>query len=369
MIIDKAKDELELVTENEATKKEMLGTIALPRNLDILSSRLPKPNYELVGDKSTPIEKVKHNEVPMNKKLQVESIRNVEPIKKVVPPLIKSIGKKVEPIQSRPIIQRIHPEKIKPYRYHNQQSEAMNLRCKYRNEVQEVINSQQIQGTEKGILDTRPSYLVERNKRENLKDHINFLYSNERKIASSQEPRRYQDLPPVQHKPSTKQQNRHPPPRIYHQKIPFLKKPQVERPINRQRKIASVDVIRKQEQNKRVAEYYKANPMRIKLNPIHYERQPNNIGKPKVNNGLIYHKNYKGYSDNSVYKSKPQYNIKQSINTEELEYKKPKQFYNGKEVESGNGVVIQKYKPIQVKKVEKMVLQRPHYNVLPEWWG
>jgi len=353
IVVNKAKDELTLVAANEAMAEgEMLGTIALPRNLDILSSRLPKPNYESVQDKR---DLIKVNEMPMglNKRQQIELIERG--IEKIAPPLIRSVEKRVELIHPRPVIQKIEPEIIKPYRY--------------RNEVQKVINSQQVQ-SEKDILDIRPSYLAERNKRKNLKDNISLLYSNERKITSSQEPKRYQDLPPIQYKPSTRQQDRHPLPRVCQQKIPFLKNPQVEKPIIGQKKIASVDSMRIQEQNKRLAEYYKANPMKIKLNYLHYERQHakpyHNIGNPKVNNELIYNKKYKGHLDNLIYKNKPQYNSKQHVNNKEFEYKKAKHYYNGKEVESGNGVIMQKH---QLPPVKKVILQRPHYNVLPEWWG
>ena len=47
MIEKRAKQELQLIAANQAMDAgKMLGTIALPRNLNILSSRLPKPNYE-----------------------------------------------------------------------------------------------------------------------------------------------------------------------------------------------------------------------------------------------------------------------------------------------------------------------------------
>ena len=47
IVISKANKEIELINANMAmTSGEMLGTIMLPSNLNVLAKRLPKPNYQ-----------------------------------------------------------------------------------------------------------------------------------------------------------------------------------------------------------------------------------------------------------------------------------------------------------------------------------
>lgn len=150
--------------------------------------------------------------------------------------------------------------------------------------------------------------------------------------------------------------------------------------------MASVEALRRQENTKRIADYFRANPIRAGLNlrglnPSYegrapsYNEQARYVGKPKVRDGLIYHRDYKGYFDNPIYGNKPQYISKPRNDNGEFEYGKAKQYYNGKQLQN-NAVIIpryqqesSKYKLAPIRQVGKAVLQRPHYNVLPNWWG
>eukprot|EP00826_Nyctotherus_ovalis_P036236 TRINITY_DN3199_c0_g2_i5.p1 TRINITY_DN3199_c0_g2~~TRINITY_DN3199_c0_g2_i5.p1 ORF type:complete len:289 (+),score=30.55 TRINITY_DN3199_c0_g2_i5:79-945(+) len=279
--------------------------------------------------------------------------------------------KQPDPTQPRPISLKNDLIKIQPY--------------KYRNEVKDVIKSLQQPDTQSTPA-MQVKYLAERNRRRAHQDHITPLYSLGRKVASSQEPRRHVMLyAPGVGKPGTRQQDRVVLAPAYNfqgnrigneHKVPgkvLLKNSQVGKIA--ERRIASVEGLRRQENNKRLAEYFKASPVQrkpVQLNE-RLQKPHNNLGKPREKEGLIYYKGYKGYFDNHIYRNKPQYNSGQDSHNKikEQEYRNAKQYYNGKQVH--NGVIIpresSRYQPAPIRQAGRAVLQRPHYNVLPDWWG
>jgi len=123
-----------------------------------------------------------------------------------------------------------------------------------------------------------------------------------------------------------------------------------------------VEASRRQKNNKRLIEYFRVNPIRAELNLKALNLPKPEVKEPQYNkfkNELIYYNDCKKYFDNPIYSNKKNSNE---------EYK----YYNGEKVPS-NGIVMPRYKPVYqpvpILQVGKSILQRPHYNVLPNWWG
>jgi len=190
IIEKKAKGELELVIANQAMAAgEILGTIMLPNNLNALSNRLPKPNYESKKKKSPSVEELigKLDKTPMNLHRGGQSVIGGRP-----PPPIKN-ERKIEDVEKKKVvIQRNVP--IRGRELYN-----------YRSEERKIISSQQ----QRHVIN------------EHIKDKNNDLHPKERKIISSQESKRYiaRDLPLLE-LPTTKQHDRRP--LILPLKIPYM---------------------------------------------------------------------------------------------------------------------------------------------------
>lgn len=85
MIAEHNKDETALaVIDNSLASGEILGTIVLPKNLGILSTRLPKPNYNnRVDEVSNYISKNKSNEVINNKSQKTKQLQIIDEMSKI----------------------------------------------------------------------------------------------------------------------------------------------------------------------------------------------------------------------------------------------------------------------------------------------
>lgn len=181
----KAKDEVEMVNANQAMATgEMLGTIALPKNLSALASCLPKPNYE-----STQKTNKKAATPETSTKFESMPTQQFEPSRRVIgmpPPPIKSEERKAtDAVQQRIVLKRNMPIRIRePYRLNA--------------EERKVMSSQQPRQVEQP-----PEQMP----------GDNYLHRIERRINSSQEPKRIiiHNIPLLEQvKPSTKQQEREP---------------------------------------------------------------------------------------------------------------------------------------------------------------
>jgi len=178
IIEKKAKGELELVIANQAMATgEMLGTIMLPNNLNALSNRLPKPNYESKKKKSASVEELiaKLDKTPMNLRRGGQPVIGGRP-----PPSIKN-ERKIEDVEKKKVVIRMNVP-IRGREVYN-----------YKSEERKIISSQQ----QRHVI------------HEDIKEQNNDLHPKERKIISSQEPKRYiaRDLPLLE-LPTTKQYNR-----------------------------------------------------------------------------------------------------------------------------------------------------------------
>ncbi len=132
--------------------------------------------------------------------------------------------------------------------------------------------------------------------------------------------------------------NKNEPPKYPVDRLPLIRSPQVQKPPPIKRNIGSVESSRRQEANRQLVEYYRANPIKGPANVNVLDNCNNN-------------------KENGAYAKKPPLPMKYErliIPHYAPAYVKP----------AGHGIGNN-----VIKQVGRAVLERPHYNVMPQWWG